>query len=324
MASRSLRAGALQETRPCIPVATVTAGVHEVSAVCDPKSLSTVAVMWAPDEGLVQSGPGRVTRSGKSPRPRLPIRHDVGHAPSGRRDMAGNRPGLRAIDWEAWFGCPEGADYLSPAGHEVTTRAMADLTAFFDSRWLPKAVTPFRNSGRASDTFVGLGKAAPVLQIINGAAPGAWVEAVRWWAAYAYLQAAGVPGLASLRRDARRDVTLSRFLHTQTQARLALMGRPADSRSSWNRRKPAAALATSVSVRPSSRSSPSPRTKSSRTMRGSARTAGATSSPWTGTAPSTGKAICPNVSTRTTSRPGKSGPWRPPNSARHRGPRSTS
>ncbi|GAA5210605.1 hypothetical protein [Streptomyces thinghirensis] len=132
--------------------------------------------------------------------------------------------GLRAIDWEAWFGCPEGADYLSPAGHEVTTRAVAGLTAFFDSRWLPKAVTPFRNSGRASDTFVGLGKAAPVLQIINGAAPGAWVEAVRWWAAYAYLQAAGVPGLASLRRDARRDVTLSRFLHTQTQARLALMG----------------------------------------------------------------------------------------------------
>ncbi|MBT3153163.1 hypothetical protein HTV45_20215 [Streptomyces sp. CHD11] len=80
------------------------------------------------------------------------------------------------------------------------------------------------DQGRASDTFVGLGKAAPVLQIFNGAAPGAWVEAVRWWATYAYLQAAGVPGLASVRRDARCDVTLSRFLHTQTQARLALMG----------------------------------------------------------------------------------------------------
>lgn len=33
-----------------------------------------------------------------------------------------------------------------------------------------------------------------------------------------------MPGLFSVRRDARRDVTLSRFLHTQTQARLALMG----------------------------------------------------------------------------------------------------
>ncbi|MET9840019.1 hypothetical protein ABZZ01_19835 [Streptomyces virginiae] len=132
--------------------------------------------------------------------------------------------GGRAIDWEAWFGCPEGADYLSPAGHEVTARAVAGLTAFFDSRWLPKAVAPFPAPGRASDTFVGLGRAAPVLQIMNGAAPGAWVEAVRWWAAYAYLEEAGVPGIASVKRDARRDVTLSRFLHTQTQARLALMG----------------------------------------------------------------------------------------------------
>ncbi|MER5894730.1 hypothetical protein [Streptomyces sp. NPDC001876] len=132
--------------------------------------------------------------------------------------------GLRAIDWEAWFGCPEGADYLSPAGHEVTARAVAGLTAFFDSRWLPKAVTSSLASGRASDTFVGLGRAAPVLQIMNGAERGAWVEAVRWWAAYAFLEEAGVPGLASVRRDARRDVTLSRFLHTQTQARLALMG----------------------------------------------------------------------------------------------------
>lgn len=28
---------------------------------------------------------------------------------------------------------PEGADYLSPAGHEVTACAVAGLTAFFDS-----------------------------------------------------------------------------------------------------------------------------------------------------------------------------------------------
>ncbi|WP_190092994.1 hypothetical protein [Streptomyces melanogenes] len=101
---------------------------------------------------------------------------------------------------------------------------MADLTAFFGSGWLAKAVLPSLPSGRASDTFVGLGRAAPVLQIMNGAGMGAWVEAVRWWATYAYLEEAGVPGLDSVRRDARRDVTLSRFLHTQAQARLALMG----------------------------------------------------------------------------------------------------
>ncbi|WP_037626217.1 hypothetical protein [Streptomyces aureus] len=132
--------------------------------------------------------------------------------------------GDRAIDWQAWFGSPEGATYLSSAGHEVTARAVAGLTAFFDSRWLPKAVTPSPASGRASDTFVSLGRHAPVLQYLAGAERGAWVEAIRWWAAYAYLEEAGVPGLTAVRRDARRDVTLSRFLHTQTQARLALLG----------------------------------------------------------------------------------------------------
>ncbi|MGW0495612.1 hypothetical protein ACWD0Z_09340 [Streptomyces sp. NPDC003007] len=132
--------------------------------------------------------------------------------------------GDREIDWEAWFGHPEGADYLSAAGHEVTARAVAGLTSFFDSRWLPKAVTPSPAASRARDTFVGLGRSSPVLQFFNGADKGAWVEAVRWWAAYAYLENAEVPGFASIRRDARRDVTLSRFLHTQTQARLALMG----------------------------------------------------------------------------------------------------
>ncbi|MFD7894559.1 hypothetical protein [Streptomyces sp. NPDC059743] len=132
--------------------------------------------------------------------------------------------GDREIDWAAWFGQADGADYLSEAGHELTARAVAGLTEFFDSRWLPRAVTTPHTDGRASDTVAGLGRHSPVLQILNGSAKGAWVEAVRWWAAYAYLEEAGVPGLASVRRDARHDVTLSRFLHTQTQARLALMG----------------------------------------------------------------------------------------------------
>lgn len=131
--------------------------------------------------------------------------------------------GTRAIDWTAWFGCPEGAGYLSPAGHEVTGRAVSGLTDFFQSRWLPKAVTPTYKPGTAHDSFVGLGRHSPVFQF-NGAEAGAWVEAVRWWAAYAYLEKAKVPGLDSMKRDARCDVTLSRFLHTQTQARLALMG----------------------------------------------------------------------------------------------------
>lgn len=50
--------------------------------------------------------------------------------------------GRRAIDWEAWFGAPEGADYLTPAGQAVTNCAVAGLTTFFENPWLPKAVTP--------------------------------------------------------------------------------------------------------------------------------------------------------------------------------------
>ncbi|MFJ3099737.1 hypothetical protein [Streptomyces hydrogenans] len=132
--------------------------------------------------------------------------------------------GTREIDWEAWFGSPEGADYLTPAGHAVTERAVAGLTKFFHSRWLPKAVNPSSAAGRGHDSFVALGRFSPVLQIMNGGASGAWVEAVRWWAAYAYLEKARIEGLATVKRDARQDVTQSRFLHTQTQARLALLG----------------------------------------------------------------------------------------------------
>lgn len=117
-----------------------------------------------------------------------------------------------------WFGCPEGAGYLSPA------LTVVGLTAFFNSRWLRKAVIPSPAPGRPNDTFVGLGRHALVLQFMDGAAPGAGVEAVRWWAAYAYLEEAAVPGIASVKRVARCDVTPSRFLHSQTQARLALMG----------------------------------------------------------------------------------------------------
>ncbi|MFF8725958.1 hypothetical protein ACF073_05650 [Streptomyces sp. NPDC015171] len=202
--------------------------------------------------------------------------------------------GDREIDWEAWFGHPEGADYLSAAGHEVTARAVAGLTSFFDSRWLPKAVTPSPAASRARDTFVGLGRSSPVLQFFNGADKGAWVEAVRWWAAYAYLENAEVPGFASIRRDARRDVTLSRFLHTQTQARLALMGAARGLSVELEPAKASGAPATSGLDRSSSRSSPSQRIRGSRTTRGSARVAASTSSPWIGGVRSTGKVISPN------------------------------
>jgi hypothetical protein len=57
-----------------------------------------------------------------------------------------------------------------------------------------------------------------------GRAASAWTEAVRWWATYAVLQDLGVPGLDAVRRDVRQDVRLSRFLHAQSQVRLAALG----------------------------------------------------------------------------------------------------
>jgi hypothetical protein len=51
------------------------------------------------------------------------------------------RPGLRSavertLDWEAWFGNPAGAEYLTDAGKKVARRAADDLTAFFGPGWL--------------------------------------------------------------------------------------------------------------------------------------------------------------------------------------------
>lgn len=191
---------------------------------CILRSLSPSAVVWEP-EGLVQGGPERgAGASGKSRARVCGCYMMTGMHLRDEEIWRAIDQGLRPIDWAAWFGSPEGADYLTAAGHAVTERAVAGLTAFFDSRWLPRAVSPSSASGRTGDAFVGLGRSSPVLQFTSGAAPGAWVEAVRWWAAYAYLEKARVRGLATVKRDARQDVTLSRFLHTQTQARLALMG----------------------------------------------------------------------------------------------------
>jgi helicase len=50
--------------------------------------------------------------------------------------------GDRQIDWQAWFGCPEAADYLTDEGKQVMRRAVADLTTFFGPTWLDQAIRP--------------------------------------------------------------------------------------------------------------------------------------------------------------------------------------
>lgn len=50
--------------------------------------------------------------------------------------------GERQIDWELWFGHPDGADYLTNEGKHTRQRAATDLTTFFGPKWLDQALRP--------------------------------------------------------------------------------------------------------------------------------------------------------------------------------------
>jgi hypothetical protein len=127
--------------------------------------------------------------------------------------------GNRDIDWEAWFGHPDGADYLTEEGKAVARRAAADLTAFFGKSWLHRAVSP--SSGR---TVRGLGGASPVFSLSAEGRSGAFVEAIRWWASLQLAVAMQTEGIEAVRRDARNDVSIHCLAHTLAQVRLAAIG----------------------------------------------------------------------------------------------------
>jgi hypothetical protein len=44
--------------------------------------------------------------------------------------------GEQPIDWAAFIGHPDGADYLTQAGKDLMRQAADDLTAFFGLSWL--------------------------------------------------------------------------------------------------------------------------------------------------------------------------------------------
>jgi len=126
--------------------------------------------------------------------------------------------GERPLDWEAWFGQPAGADYLTDAGKEVAERAAAELTSFFGSTWLPRATQP--GSGRRVNE---LGAASPVLSPTPARRSDAFIEALRWWASLQFLVERDVSGIGTIRRVARSDISTDRFRHTLAQARLATL-----------------------------------------------------------------------------------------------------
>jgi hypothetical protein len=130
--------------------------------------------------------------------------------------------GERLIDWEAWFGHLDGADYLTPEGKNVALRAVADLTAFFGPTWLDRALQPDLGSHRSR--VPGLGGSSPVLAWTSAQRPDAFIESIRWWASLQLLVEDRVPGFETVRRDARNDLSTQRLTHTLTQARLAAIG----------------------------------------------------------------------------------------------------
>jgi hypothetical protein len=130
--------------------------------------------------------------------------------------------GERELDWSVWLGQPEHTDYLTATGRELIPRMVSDLATFFGPRWLHRAAYPDPQTGR--QLVPGLGRFAPTLTPSDRMRPGAFIEAVRWWAALQFLESAHVPGVRSVRHDARKDVTAARLFHTLTQTRLAAMG----------------------------------------------------------------------------------------------------
>ena len=130
--------------------------------------------------------------------------------------------GERLIDWEAWFGHPDGADYLTDEGKSVTRRAVADLTAFFGTTWLDRAVQP--HLGPQGPRIPGLGGSSPVLSLTPARRAGAYVESIRWWASLQLLARNRAPGFEAVCRDARNDLSAHRLMHTLAQARLASIG----------------------------------------------------------------------------------------------------
>lgn len=129
--------------------------------------------------------------------------------------------GERQIDWDAWFGHPDGADYLTDEGKQVRQRAVTDLTTFFGPTWLDQALQPLPGQG---SRIQGLGASAPTLALAPARRAGAYVESIRWWASLQLLAENRVQGYSAIRRDARRDLSMHRLLHTLTQARLAAIG----------------------------------------------------------------------------------------------------
>ena len=128
--------------------------------------------------------------------------------------------GRRQLDWSVALGSPTEAEYLTPRGRDVATRAIMDLDQFLGTGWLHRATHPA--PGVTGPTM------GPYFASLLG--PHAFIAAVGLWARLQLLVDAQAEGIGHLRRNLRANPTAVEFRHHMTLARLAVIAAQAGAR----------------------------------------------------------------------------------------------
>ncbi|MFF4880227.1 hypothetical protein [Micromonospora sp. NPDC000668] len=128
--------------------------------------------------------------------------------------------GRQQLDWAFAIGDPGEAEYLTPLGHQVASRAITDLDAFFGPGWLHRATHP--GPGTTGPTV------APYFASLLGAP--AFVAAIGLWARLQVLVDARVQGIGQVRKNLRVNPAADEFRHHIALARLAVLASQAGAR----------------------------------------------------------------------------------------------
>lgn len=138
-----------------------------------------------------------------------------------RRTWAAIIEGTHQPTWIDVFGDVADAGVLTPDGEVVVAQAARFLDDYFGAPWLPRALgADNRPPGVAS-----LRKFSPLSAFWR---QGPVTDLLRWCVCLQAVQTSNVPGAGQMRRDARKDISTQRFMHTLTQSRLAAMGLAGD------------------------------------------------------------------------------------------------
>ncbi|MBB4910685.1 hypothetical protein H4W32_001720 [Actinophytocola algeriensis] len=141
--------------------------------------------------------------------------------------------GRRDWDWDVLVGDLDQAEYLTPAGREVTRRAIVGLSEFFGPGWLSRAANP-----RDPHDRVALAMVSPSLFGPSPRQRAAFVELLGWWASVQILRDAGAEGIGKLRRTMCSNPARNELRHAVAQARLAAQALLAGARVTLEPAKP--------------------------------------------------------------------------------------